>query len=133
IATRPMPIGRRYSRGTGGPSMAKARTAMINPRHASSVPTSVGNSAGPILCMEPQWYCSDSSMNPAATAMKNSPDQKSLGERIRIKSACHAGDKPGTASIRPDLRLFDDYGDAGRRAFHLGVELGWRGRRGLDA
>src|SRR5258706_11177812 len=29
-------------------------------------------------------------MKPAATAMKNSPDQKSFGERTRITLTCHA-------------------------------------------
>ena len=41
----------------------------------------------------------DSPMKPSATAMKNSPDQKSFGERMRITSTCHA--PRSAAAINP--------------------------------
>jgi hypothetical protein len=48
--------------------------------------------------MVPVPYRCDSPMKPAATAMKNSPDQKSFGERMRITSTCRASQ---TGSVNP--------------------------------
>src|SRR5438045_4239850 len=111
--------------------MAKARSAMIRPRPTSSTPTSVGNSPGPMRCMVPVPYWCDSPMKPAATAMKNSPDQKSFGERMRI--TWPVTPREGAASIRLDLRLLDDDEQLLRGLFDPGIKLR-RGRRdGFDA
>src|ERR1041384_5480988 len=68
-------------------------------------------------------------MKPAATAMKNSPDQKSFGERMRITST----PRGYGASIRLDLRLLDDDEHLLRGLLDLGIMLG-RGRwSGFDA
>src|SRR5713226_4397079 len=72
---------------------------MIAPSTVSSAPTKVGNMAGPMRCMSPRRYWCASRMKPAPITTKNSPAQKSFGDRMRIMQR---------SAIRPDLGLLDN-------------------------